>query len=80
MRVRFTESAARDFDQSVEYLRTEARTVVGDFAVSVAKAIFELLDHPYSAQETTHPACAENMSADSAIPFFTRLISRPTNW
>jgi len=55
MRVRFTESAARNFDQSVEYLRTEAPTVVGDFAVSVAKAIFELLDHPYSAQETTHP-------------------------
>jgi len=55
MRVRFTESAARDFNQNVGYLREHAPAVVGDFADSVEKAIDELIEHPYSAQETTYP-------------------------
>jgi plasmid stabilization system protein ParE len=52
MKLRYTESARREFDENVEYLREHASSVVGDFADSIEKAVGELLDHPYSAQET----------------------------
>jgi plasmid stabilization system protein ParE len=52
MRVRYTGTAARDLDESVEYLREHAPSLVGDFADSIETAVMELLDNPYSAQET----------------------------
>ena len=52
MRLRYTQSATRGFDESVEYLREQASSVVAGFADGIEKAVGELLEHPYSAQET----------------------------
>ncbi len=52
MRVRYTDPAALEFEASILYLREHAPSVVVDFADSIDGAVAELLDHPYSAQET----------------------------
>ena len=52
MRVRYTDPAARELEASILYLREHAPSVVVDFADSIDSAVAELLDHPYSAQET----------------------------
>jgi toxin ParE1/3/4 len=52
MRVRYTDPAANDFEESLSYLRAHAPTVVTEFADAVDQAVTELLHNPYSAQET----------------------------
>jgi toxin ParE1/3/4 len=52
MKLRYTESAARELDESVEYLREQAASVARDFADNIEQAIKELLEHPLSAEET----------------------------
>jgi plasmid stabilization system protein ParE len=55
MRVRYTATARREFNQTVDYLLEHAPLVAAGFADSVEEAVAELLDHPYSAQATDHP-------------------------
>jgi plasmid stabilization system protein ParE len=55
MRVRYTDPAAIDLDESISYLRDNAPAVVADFADSIDNAVAQLLDQPYSAQETEQP-------------------------
>jgi plasmid stabilization system protein ParE len=54
MKVRYTATARREFDQSVDYLLLHAPRVAAAFADSIEQAIGELLEHPYSAQPTDH--------------------------
>jgi plasmid stabilization system protein ParE len=55
MKVRYTATASREFDQAVEYLLQHAPHVAPAFADSVASAIAELVENPLSAQETEQP-------------------------
>jgi plasmid stabilization system protein ParE len=55
MRVRYTATARREFNQTVDYLLDHAPSVAAAFADSVEQAIAELVDHPYSAQATDQP-------------------------
>jgi plasmid stabilization system protein ParE len=52
MRRRFTEAAAAELDASVDYLVQHAPHVAARFADSIDAAIDEVLEYPYSAQET----------------------------
>jgi len=52
MKVRYTDSAARDLEECLSYLREQAPVLVAEFADAVDNAIAELLLNPYSAQET----------------------------
>ena len=52
MRVRYTEPAAIDLEENISYLRDNAPAVVAAFADSIDDAVRQLLEHPYSAQET----------------------------
>jgi plasmid stabilization system protein ParE len=52
MKRRFTRTASTELDEAVEYLIKHAPSVAGDFADNIDAAIAELLDNPYSAQET----------------------------
>jgi len=52
MKIRYTDPASGDLEESISYLREHAPAVVIDFADAVDKAISELLLNPYSAQET----------------------------
>ena len=52
MKIRYTDPASDDLEESISYLREHAPAVVIDFADAVDKAISELLLNPYSAQET----------------------------
>ena len=52
MRVRYTPSASREFDEAVEYLLAQSPFVAAEFADSIEAAIIELPEYPYSAQET----------------------------
>jgi toxin ParE1/3/4 len=52
MRVRYTDPAALELDAGILYFREHAPSAVADFADSIDNAVAELLDHPYSAQET----------------------------
>jgi plasmid stabilization system protein ParE len=52
MKCRFTETASAELAESVDYLIQHAPSVSGDFADSIDAAIAELLENPYSAQET----------------------------
>lgn len=55
MKVRYTATARREFEQTVDYLLEHAPRVASAFADSVEQAVSELMDHPLSAQETDHP-------------------------
>ena len=52
MKVRYTATAGREFDQAVDYLRQHAPQVAPAFADSIERAIAELVENPRSAQET----------------------------
>jgi len=52
MKVRYTEPAALELDESISYLRDNAPAVVAAFADSIDDAVAQLLEHPWSAQET----------------------------
>ena len=52
MKARYTLTAARELDQSVDYLIAHAPHVAADFVGALDNAIGELLDHPYSAPQT----------------------------
>lgn len=52
MKCRYTLTAATELDKSVSYLLTHAPHVAGKFADSIDTAVSELLEHPYSAQQT----------------------------
>src|SRR5437868_1183421 len=52
MRVRYTDPATFELEAGIWYFREHAPSVVADFADSIDRAVAELLDHPYSAQET----------------------------
>jgi len=54
MKVRYTATARREFDQTVDYLLEHAPMVAPAFADSVEQAVAELVEHPYSAQATDH--------------------------
>ncbi|CAN0506737.1 unnamed protein product, partial [Phaeothamnion confervicola] len=49
---RFTRTASAELDQAVEYLIQHAPLAAGDFADSIDAAVAELIENPYSAQET----------------------------
>jgi plasmid stabilization system protein ParE len=55
MRARYTAPAAAELDAAIDYLLEHAPSVVADFADSVDAAIAQVIDHPYSAQETEQP-------------------------
>ena len=47
-----TRTGAAEFDQSVDYLIEHAPHIAGTFADSIDTAIREILEYPYSAQQT----------------------------
>ena len=55
MRVRYTEPAAFELEASISYLLVHAPSLAADFADSIDSAITQVVDHPYSAQETEQP-------------------------
>jgi plasmid stabilization system protein ParE len=52
MKVRYTATAGREFDQAVDYLLQNAPHIAPAFADSIEHAIAELVENPLSAQET----------------------------
>lgn len=55
MRLRYTDAASLDLEESISYLRDNAAAVVADFADSIDNAAAQLLQNPYMAQETEEP-------------------------
>ena len=55
MKVRYTDPASEELEQSISYFREHAPSVAADFADSIDNALARLLDHPYLAQETVMP-------------------------
>ena len=55
MKVRYTDPAADELEQSISYFRERAPSSVADFADSIDDAVAQLLDNPYLAQETEMP-------------------------
>ncbi len=55
MKIRYTESAADELEQSISYFRDQAPSLVADFAGSIDDAVAQLLDNPYLAQESEMP-------------------------
>lgn len=55
MKVRYTATARREIEQSVDYLLQHAPGVAAAFADSVEQAVSELVANPLSAQRTDHP-------------------------
>ena len=52
MKIRYTATARRELNEAVDYLLKHAPTFAGAFVDSIESALAELLDNPYSAQET----------------------------
>ena len=52
MKCRYTLTASAELDESVSYLLRHAPHVAGKFVDSIDTAVSELLEHPYSAQQT----------------------------
>jgi toxin ParE1/3/4 len=52
MRVRYTETAIREFEGAVSYLLERRPPSAAAFADLVDAAVARLLEHPYSAEET----------------------------
>ncbi len=52
MKIRYTATARREFDQAVEYLLQHAPHIAPAFADSIERAIKELTENPLSAPET----------------------------
>jgi toxin ParE1/3/4 len=55
MRVRYTEPASFELEQSISYFIEHAPASAAAFADSIDAAVSHLLDNPYSAQETDMP-------------------------
>ncbi len=52
MRVRYTAAAAREFVNGIEYLTQHAPSIVAAFADAIERAVKEVAEFPFSAQET----------------------------
>ena len=52
MKLRYTDTATLELDESISNFLKKAPAVAADFADSLDHAIAELLENPYSAQET----------------------------
>ena len=52
MKIRYTAAARRELNEAVDYLLEHASTVAAAFVDSIESAEAELLQNPYSAQET----------------------------
>ena len=52
MRARYTDPATDDLAQAVSYFLEHAPSVAADFADSIDRAVAQLADNPYLAQET----------------------------
>jgi plasmid stabilization system protein ParE len=52
MRVRYTATASRELDEAIGFLREFAPSIAARFADEIDKAIAELVEYPYSAQQT----------------------------
>ena len=72
MKVRYTASGARDFDEAINNLLERSPHVVADFANDIEMAIDRLLEHPYSAQETKNRVSIANTFGDFNIRSFMR--------
>jgi plasmid stabilization system protein ParE len=72
MKVRYTATARREFDQTVDYLLEHAPTVAPAFADSVKQAVAELVEHPYSAQATDHRGVGRKYIRRFRLPCSTR--------
>ena len=55
MKIRWTEPALFELNASTLYFLEFAPFVALDFAASIEKALEQLREHPYSAQETERP-------------------------
>ncbi len=52
MRVHYTDTAARELDNGIEYLTEHAPSIVAEFADSIAQGVKEIAEFPFSAQKT----------------------------
>jgi toxin ParE1/3/4 len=52
MRVRYTATAARELVDGIAYLTQHAPSVVAEFADAIERAVKEVAQFPFSAQET----------------------------
>ena len=52
MRVRYTDTAAHDLKNGIEYLAEHAPLIAAEFAEAIERGVGELVDFPFSAQET----------------------------
>jgi len=55
MKIRWTQPALFELEASTLYFREFAASVAPDFAANVEKALLQLSEQPYSAQETENP-------------------------
>jgi plasmid stabilization system protein ParE len=67
MKVRYTDPATDELEQSISYFREHAPSFVVDFVDSIDDAVARLLDNPYLAQETEMPGVRRWYSNDSDI-------------
>ena len=52
MKIRYTDPAADDLEESISYFRDHVSSLVADFADCVDNAVAEILANPYAVQET----------------------------
>jgi toxin ParE1/3/4 len=52
MKVRYTATASRELDEAIGFLNEFTPSIVGRFADEIDKAVAELAEYPYSAQQT----------------------------
>jgi plasmid stabilization system protein ParE len=52
MRARYTDTAARELDNGIEYLTEHAPSIVMAFADGIEQGVREITEFPLSAQET----------------------------
>ena len=52
MRVRYTDTAACELDNEIEYLSEHAPSIVVEFADAIARGVKDITEFPFSAQET----------------------------
>ena len=55
MKLRYTDPATEELEQSISYFRGHTPSLMGDFADTIDHAAAQILDNPYLAQATETP-------------------------
>jgi len=80
MKCRYTRTAEVEFEASVDYLIEHAPRVAAKFAHSVDTAIQQILEFPYSAQQTEKAGVYRKYVRAFRTSILYALDEKPTNW